>query len=86
MKFYKRDPDAALNGMAPLTLEQRGLYNSILDVLYSRDGVVMDDDRVMARMCRVHWHTYRAVKAQLIAAGKDAVALGLEEMRVGDDG
>ena len=54
MKFYYHRPDAAIAGMAELSLEQRGAYYSILDVLYSRDGIVPDDDRLVARMINVH--------------------------------
>ena len=36
LKWYKRDPDAALSGMFELTLEERGAYNTILDLIYSR--------------------------------------------------
>ena len=70
MKFYKRDPDRALSGMAEMTLEQRGAYNSILDLLYSRDGDVPDDDRRVARMITCHWREYARVKSELIALGK----------------
>jgi uncharacterized protein YdaU (DUF1376 family) len=70
MKWYYHEPDAALNGMAELNLEQRGAYYSILDLLYARDGIVPDDDLVVARMIRVHWRSWRALKKQLMAAGK----------------
>ena len=30
-KWHKRDRNAALRGMAALTLEERGAYNTILD-------------------------------------------------------
>jgi uncharacterized protein YdaU (DUF1376 family) len=79
MKFYYHRPDAAIAGMAELSLEQRGAYYSILDVLYSRDGVVPDDDRLVARMINVHWRTWKAVKRQLMAAGKLRVNFGLLE-------
>ena len=79
MKFYYHRPDAAIAGMAELSLEQRGAYYSILDVLYSRDGIVPDDDRLVARMINVHWRTWRAVKRQLMAAGKLRVNFGLLE-------
>src|SRR6516165_11270530 len=79
MKFYYHDPDAALSGMAELNLEQRGAYYSILDLLYSRDGIVPDDDLAVARMIRVHWRTWRALKKQLMAAGKIRVNFGLLE-------
>jgi uncharacterized protein YdaU (DUF1376 family) len=70
MKWYYHEPDAALSGMAELNLKQRGAYYSLLDLLYARDGIVPDDDRTVARMMRVHWRTWRAMKNELIAAGK----------------
>lgn len=70
MHWYKRDPDAALAGMAELTFEERGAYNSILDLLYSRDGDVPDDDVRVARMIACHWRTWAALKARLIELGK----------------
>src|SRR6516165_12585167 len=74
MKFYKRDPDRALAGMSGLNLAQRGAYNSILDLLYSRDGLVMclsaADDQHIAKNISVDVRTWRAAKRQLLAAGK----------------
>lgn len=70
MKFYKRDPDKALSGMAELNLKQRGGYNSLIDLLYSRDGDVPDDDVRVARMIRCDVREWRSVKAQLMACGK----------------
>lgn len=70
MKFYKRDPDRALSGMAELSLKQRGAYNSLLDLLYSRDGDVPDDDQRVARMMTCHWREWKAVKEELMALGK----------------
>lgn len=70
MKFYKRDPDRALSGMAELSLKQRGAYNSLLDLLYSRDGDVPDDDQRVAKMMTCHWREWKAVKEELIALGK----------------
>jgi uncharacterized protein YdaU (DUF1376 family) len=77
MKFYKRDPDRALAGMNELTLKQRGAYNSILDLLYSRDGDVPDDDTRVARMISCHWREWKAVKLELIDLGKIWVEDGL---------
>jgi uncharacterized protein YdaU (DUF1376 family) len=70
MKWYYHEPDAALSGMAELNLEQRGAYITIINLLYSRDGMVPDDDVAVARMMRIHWRSWRALKKQLIAAGK----------------
>lgn len=76
MKWYKRDPDAALSGMAELTLEERGAYNSLIDLLYSRDGHVPDDDVLVARMIRCHWREWRRMKARLLARGKIKIEAG----------
>lgn len=68
--WYKRDPDAALNGMAMLTLEERGAYNGIIDLLYSRDGDVPDNDKLVGNVLRVNPRTWRAIKKRLIGHGK----------------
>lgn len=70
MKFYKRDPNAALAGMAELTLKQRGAYNSLLDALYAADGDLPDDDLRIARMISCHWREWATVKRELIEVGK----------------
>jgi hypothetical protein len=54
MKWYKRDPDAAIAGMSELTMEECGVYTIvIIDYLYSRDGDLPTDDRFFARACRI---------------------------------
>jgi uncharacterized protein YdaU (DUF1376 family) len=71
MKYYKRFPDAALQGMAVLTLEQRGAYNSVIDLIYACDGIVDGkNDARIARAIAIDVRTWRAIKPQLIAAGK----------------
>lgn len=85
MKFYKRDPDAALAGMAELTMQERGAYNTIIDLLYSRDGVVADDDEMLRRVLGCHGNEWRAVKAKLIAKGKIRVEAGMIKARRVDE-
>lgn len=70
MKFYKRDPDRALSGMAELNLKQRGGYNSLIDLLYSRDGDVPDDDLRVSKMLSCHWREWGVIKLELMALGK----------------
>jgi hypothetical protein len=74
MKFYKRDPDRALAGMSGLTPAQRGIYNSVIDLIYSRDGIVPcitdADDRRIAKNISVAPQTWRRFKTQLRAIGK----------------
>ena len=70
MKWYKRDPDAALAGMAELSFEECGAYNRLLDLLYSRDSNVPDDDAFCAMVFHCNPRTWRALKARLMVKGK----------------
>ena len=56
--------------MAELTLEERGAYNSIIDLLYSRAGDVPDDDARVARMIGCHWREWKRLKSRLIVLGR----------------
>ena len=69
-RWYKRDPEAALNGMANLTLEERGAYNGVLDLIYSKDGDLPDDDDLISRVLRINPRTWKKHKAALISKGK----------------
>lgn len=66
IKWYKRDPSAALNGMMELDLQERGAYNTVLDLIYSRDGNLPDDDRFIAGWLRVDVRVWKRIKATLI--------------------
>jgi uncharacterized protein YdaU (DUF1376 family) len=70
MKWYKRDPDAFIAGTAELTLEEVGAYSFLLDLLYSRDGAVPDDDAFVSRNLRINPRTWRAIRERLIVKGK----------------
>lgn len=77
LKWYKRDPSAALNGMMELTLEERGAYNTVLDLIYSRDGNLADDDRFIAGWMRVDLRVWKRIRSTLIERGKLFVADGI---------
>jgi hypothetical protein len=68
--WYKRDPNAALNGMRGLSHDAKSAYNTIIDLLYARDGDLPDSERLLCIHieCRPQW--WRRVRAELIAAGK----------------
>ena len=85
MKFYKRDPDAALSGMAELTLQERGAYNTIIDLLYARDGDLRDDDDMMRRVLGCHGNEWKAVKSRLIDRGKIWIEDGFWKAKRVDD-
>jgi uncharacterized protein YdaU (DUF1376 family) len=70
MKYYSRDPDAAFAGMAGMNLEQIGAYNLIIDLLYSRDGLVPDDDDEISRILHIDPRVWKRVKGELLAMGK----------------
>ena len=70
MKWYKRDPDAAISGMIGLTLEECGAYNIVIDLLYSRDGDLPADDHFFARALHCRPQVWRRVRDQLVAKGK----------------
>lgn len=70
IRWYKRDPDAALAGMAMLTLEECGAYNLVLDLIYSREGNLPDDERTIARWIRCDVRVWRRIRSRLIELGK----------------
>lgn len=70
IRWYKRDPDAALTGMAVLSLEERGAYNTILDLIYSREGNLPDDERTIIRWMGGNVRTWRRIRRRLIDLGK----------------
>jgi len=66
-KHYHAD---ALNGMAALPVDLRGVYYTILDLIYDRRGPLAESDSMMAaRMCcsKAKWRKYRSA---LVASGK----------------
>lgn len=81
MKWYKRDPVAAIEGMMGLTPEERGFYNLVIDLLYARDGNVTDDLVIKAMACRPQ--VWRRVKISLMEKGKvHQIGLGITANRV----
>jgi len=70
LKWYKRDPRAALIGMMGLTLEERGAYNTILDLIYINDGSVTDDTEYLCHALNCNVRTWKRIKAKLLERGK----------------
>lgn len=70
IKWYKRDPDAALAGMMQLTLEERGAYNTVLDLIYSKADNLRDDDRMIAGFLSCDPRVWKRIKAKLVDLGK----------------
>lgn len=68
--WYKRNPKDALNGMMKLTLEEKGAYNVVLDMLHLDGGPIEDDERCISRFCGCSIRKWRTVRDRLIALGK----------------
>src|SRR5262245_40593696 len=76
MHWYKRDPNAALAGMAELTNEECGFYNRIIDSYYARNGVLPDDDWLLSRIGNCPQRTVRRLKAALFQKQKLTIEEG----------
>lgn len=70
LKWYKRDPRAALVGMMVLTPVERGIYNTVLDLIYSHDGSLVDDEDAILPWMNCDPRTWRTVRARLLSLGK----------------
>lgn len=70
LKYYKRDPTAALHGMACLDLVERGAYNTVLDLIYAHDGKLPDNDREIASWLAVDIRRWRRIRKRLIEKEK----------------
>lgn len=70
LKWYKRDPRAALHGMMVLTLEERGAYNTVLDLIYINDGALKDDAAYICNWLKCDPRTWKRIRTRLIDTGK----------------
>lgn len=64
---YHRD---ALDGMERMTLQERGAYTTLLDMIYDRAGPVPDEDRMLAGVMLVSVRAWKIVRNRLIELGK----------------
>lgn len=70
LRWYKRDPRAALSGMMELTLEERGAYNTVLDLIYIHDGAIEDNLRLIAAWMKTDVRIWKRIRQRLIDCGK----------------
>lgn len=69
-RWHPREHAKALRAMQCLTLEERGAYNTCLDLIYDREGPIPDDPRWLAGWMGVSVRKWAAIRASLIAQGK----------------
>jgi len=77
--WHKRYHSDALTGFMSLTLEERGAYQTVLDLIYDRGGPIMDNDRLMAGYMGVSLRKWAGLRASLIAKGKITIGDGFIE-------
>src|SRR5690606_5888825 len=73
MDWHPRYHRAFLEGTQRLSLEERGCYTTILDLIYDRGGPIPDDARWLAGWMNCSVRKWTALRAALIAAGKITV-------------
>lgn len=77
LPWYRRFPDNFIAGTVGLTLEEKGAYSLLLDLMYVRGGPVPDEPRYIAGVCNCSVRKWNAIRARLIELGKIEVAGGM---------
>lgn len=68
--YHKRYHSDALAGMMALTLEERGAYQTLLDMMYDRGGPLQDNERLLAGYMGCSVRKWRSLRETLIQKGK----------------
>jgi uncharacterized protein YdaU (DUF1376 family) len=70
LPWHARNHQDALDGMLMLTLEERGAYNTCLDLIYSRSGPIPDDARWLSGWMGVSLRRWTTIRASLLVKAK----------------
>jgi uncharacterized protein YdaU (DUF1376 family) len=70
LQHYRREIRAALAGVRGLSPEERGIYNTVLDLIYDHDGAVDDDEGFITYWCECDAPAWRRVRQRLVVLGK----------------
>lgn len=68
--FYKRYPGDFMMGTRDLSLEERGAYNDLLDMMYDRGRPIPDEPRWIAGLLGISVKKWNTIRASLLDAGK----------------
>ena len=68
--YHKRYHSDALAGFMSLTLEERGAYQTLLDLIYDRGGPILDNERLLAGYMGCSVRKWRLLREQLIEKRK----------------
>jgi uncharacterized protein YdaU (DUF1376 family) len=72
LPYHKRYHSDALAGFMPLTLEERGAYQTLLDMMYDRGGPLIDNERLLAGYMNCSLRKWRQIRADLIEKARSA--------------
>ncbi|QEE20402.1 DUF1376 domain-containing protein [Youhaiella tibetensis] len=75
--WYKRYGSDFISGTLGMTLEEKGAYSILLDLIYDRGGPIPDDARYIAGVCGCSVRKWNTIRDRLIALGKIAVFDGV---------
>jgi len=70
LNWYKRDPVRAIKGMMGLTLEEKGAYNTLIDLIYIYGGKVRDNSEFLCGNMECDPRVWKRIKLRLIEARK----------------
>lgn len=76
LPWYRRFPDNFIAGTVGLTLEEKGAYSLILDLMYVRGGPVPDEPRYIAGVCNCSVRKWNAIRQRLLDLGKITITDG----------
>lgn len=71
--YHKRYHSDALAGFMSLNLEERGAYQTLLDLIYDRGGPIADNERLLAGYMGCSVRKWRALRDELIAKRKISI-------------
>ena len=74
--WYKRYPADFIDGTVGLSLEEKGAYSLILDLIYARGAPIKDDARYLAGVCNISLRKWAAIRDRLIEAKKIIISDG----------
>lgn len=76
LPWYRRFPDNFIAGTVGLTLEEKGAYSLLLDLMYVRSGPVPDEPRYIAGVCNCSVRKWNAIRQRLLDLGKITIVDG----------
>lgn len=68
--WYKRYPADFIAGTLELSLEEKGAFSIIIDLLHDKGGAMDDDPQWLARVMGCSVRKWKAIREQLLAKGK----------------